>query len=133
MLYRFLADTVLVAHFGVVAFVLGGLIVVVVGNLLHWRWVNGRWLRFTHVAAVVYIAVQSLLGRTCPLTRLESWLRIAAGSRGYEDGFIEYWLHGLIFYDAPPWVFALAYLAFATLVIAAWWRFPPEHRAPAPP
>jgi len=129
MPYQVLADTVLVTHFGVVTFVLGGLFVIVVGNLQHWRWVNRRGFRFTHLAAVVYIALQTLLGQACPLTTLESWLRTKAGSHGYPGSFIEYWLHRLIYYEAPPWVFTLAYVAFAMIVLATWWRFPPERRA----
>ena len=40
LIYQVLADAVLVLHFAVVAFVVGGLVLVVVGNLCHWRWVN---------------------------------------------------------------------------------------------
>jgi hypothetical protein len=45
-----------------------------------------------------------------------------------EQGFIELWLHRLLFYTAPPWVFATAYSAFGLAVAAAWWRWPPRRR-----
>jgi hypothetical protein len=32
----------------------------------------------------------------------------------------------LIFYNAPPWVFALLYFGFAALVALSWWRWPPR-------
>ena len=38
--YCLLADAVLLLHFAVVAFVVGGLVLVPVGNMRHWRWVN---------------------------------------------------------------------------------------------
>ena len=38
--YRWLADVVLLLHFGVVVFIVGGLAVVAVGNAAGWRWVN---------------------------------------------------------------------------------------------
>ena len=50
--YRLLADAVLVLHFAIVLFIVGGLLLIVVGNLRHWRWVNARWFRFAHVAAM---------------------------------------------------------------------------------
>lgn len=129
MPYLFLADAVLVFHVGVVLFVVGGLVVVVAGNRLHWRWVNQLWFRLAHLAAIAFVAVQSWLGQFCPLTTLESWLRVQAGAGAYEQSFIELWLQRLIYYQAPPWVFTAAYTAFTVLVLLAWWRYPPHRGA----
>jgi hypothetical protein len=123
--YQLLADTVLVVHFAVVVFVVGGLVVVVMGNWLGWRWVNGWWFRLAHLGAIAFVAVQAWLGELCPLTTLESWLRVRAGASGYTKSFIEHWVQRVIFYEAPFWVFALAYTIFALLVLAAWRYFPP--------
>jgi len=125
MPYQLLADAVLVVHFGVVVFVVGGLAAVLVGNWLAWRWVNGWWFRLVHLGAIVFVAAQAWLGALCPLTTLESWLRVRAGSGGYTTSFIEHWLQRFIFYDAPIWVFTAAYTVFALMVFAAWWYFPP--------
>lgn len=124
--HQLLADAVLVIHFGVVLFVVGGLVAVVAGNWLHWRWVNGLWFRLAHLAAIAVVALQAWLGQYCPLTTLESWLRVQAGAAAYEKSFIEHWLQRLIYFEAPLWVFTLAYTAFAVLVLLAWWRFPPR-------
>jgi hypothetical protein len=126
MPYQLLADAVLIIHFGVVLFVVGGLVLVMAGNWLHWDWVNHRWLRLAHLAAVAVVAIQAWLGQYCPLTILESWLRIRAGAAAYERSFIEHWLQTLIYYEAPIWVFTAVYTAFAALVLLAWWRFPPR-------
>lgn len=126
MPYQFLADAVLVFHAGVVFFVVGGLVAIVAGNWLHWRWVNRWWFRLAHLATIAFVVVQAWLGEFCPLTTLESRLRIKAGESAYERSFIEHWLQRLIFYEAPVWVFTLAYTAFAILVLLAWWRFPPR-------
>lgn len=123
--YALLADVVLVLHFGVVVFVIGGLVCVVVGNLLHWRWVNRRWLRLAHLAAIGVVIAQSWLGQLCPLTTLESWLRRQSGEAEYRASFIEYWIQRVLFYETPFWVFTLAYTVFGLLVIGAWWYFPP--------
>jgi hypothetical protein len=124
--YQLLADAVLVSHFGVVLFVVGGLVVVVAGNWLQWRWVNQLWFRLAHLAAIAVVALQAWLGQFCPLTTLESWLRVQTGAAAYEKSFIEHWLQRLIYYEAPLWVFTVAYTAFALLVLLAWWRFPPR-------
>jgi hypothetical protein len=124
--YQLLADAVLVFHFGVVFFVVGGLVVVVAGNWLHWRWVNRLWFRLAHLAAIAVVALQAWLGQFCPLTTLESWLRVQTGAAAYEKSFIEHWLQRFIYYEAPLWVFTVAYTAFALLVLLAWWRFPPR-------
>jgi len=124
--YQLLADAVLIIHFGVVLFVVGGLVVVVAGNWLRWEWVNEWWFRLAHAAAISFVVVQTWLGQLCPLTTLESWLRIQAGSGSYGRSFIEHWLQRLIYYEAPLWVFTVAYTGFAVLVLLTWWRFPPR-------
>jgi hypothetical protein len=124
--YRFLADAVLVFHFGVTLFVVGGLVVVLAGNWLHWRWVNQLWFRLTHLGTIAVVTLQAWLGQFCPLTTLESWLRVQAGATAYQQSFIEYWLQRLIYFEAPFWVFTAAYTVFALLVLLAWWRFPPQ-------
>jgi Protein of Unknown function (DUF2784) len=126
-MYAALADAVLVLHTAVVLFVVGGLVLVVLGNTLGWAWVNRRWFRWLHVAAIGVVVAESWLGLTCPLTTLEAWLRARGGQAAYgSEGFIAHWLQRLIFYDAPPGVFVLAYTLFFAAVVAAWWRWPPR-------
>lgn len=122
------ADLVLGAHFALVAFVIGGLLLIVAGNLRGWRWVNSRWFRVLHLLAIAFVAAEAWLGIACPLTTLESWLRAQAGHATYGETFVQHWLQRLLFYDAPAWVFVAGYSAFCLLVVAAWWRFPPARR-----
>ncbi len=126
--FRLLADAVLVLHFAVVAFVVGGLLLIIAGNLRHWRWVNGLLFRVAHVLAILVVVVQAWLGKLCPLTVLELWLRQLGGEAAYGESFIQHWIQRLLYYQAPLWVFALAYTVFALLVVAAWWIFPPRRR-----
>lgn len=131
MPYRLLADAVLLLHFGVVLFVVGGLVLVLLGNALGWGWVN-RWsFRLAHLAAIAVVVVQAWLGRLCPLTTLESWLRVQAGGSAYRQSFIEHWLQRILYWDAPSWVFTAAYTAFGALVLLAWWRYPPQRATDA--
>jgi polyferredoxin len=125
MPYEYLADAVLLTHFAVVVFVVGGLAVVVVGNWVGWRWVNGWWFRLSHLIVIAIVVAQAWIGEICPLTKLESWLRVRAGEEGYTESFVSHWLHAILYYRAPFWIFILVYSFFAALVIAVWWRFPP--------
>ena len=124
-LNEFLANTILVLHAAIAAFVVGGLVIVVVGNLQRWRWVNDLWFRLAHLAAIAVVVAEAWLGVDCPLTTLEMWLRSQAGAPTYGGGFIEHWFQQLLYYDAPPWIFVLAYSLFGLLVLATWWYFPP--------
>ncbi len=127
MPYTGLADAVLVLHFAVVVFVVGGLLAIPLGNALHWTWVSTWLFRLTHAGAVLAIAVQAWLGQHCPLTILESWLRAQAGlTSRYQASFVQHWLERVLYFQAPLWVFAVLYTAFALLVAAAWWRYPPS-------
>jgi len=126
--YQLLADVVLSLHFALVAFVIAGLVLTIIGNLSAWRWVNALAFRLAHLAAIAVVVAQSWFGATCPLTALEMWLRLRAGAAGYAGSFIEHWLHQLLYYDAPSWVFTLAYSLFGLLVVATWWLFPPGAR-----
>lgn len=122
------ANLVLLLHVSVAAFVITGLAFIVVGNLARWNWVNHLWFRLAHLVAIAVIVGEAWFGLACPLTVLEMWLRSRAGAVTYAGGFIEHWLSSLLYYQAPPSVFMLAYSLFGILVIASWWYFPPKPR-----
>ena len=126
--WQLLADAVLSLHVLVVFFVIGALAATVAGNLRGWAWANAMWFRVAHLAAIAVVAAQSWLGMVCPLTTLEMWLRAQAGAPVYGGSFVQHWLQALLYFDAPGWVFTLAYTAFAALVAITWLRFPPRRR-----
>jgi len=124
--YGVLADIVLLLHLGVVLFIVGGLALIWAGRACSWQWVNTWRFRLIHLAAILVVVAEAWLGIACPLTVLERWLRNRAGERFGEGGFIQNWIHSILFYDFEPWVFTLAYTLFALLVIATWWKLPPR-------
>jgi hypothetical protein len=120
-----LADTVLILHALVVLFIVGGLAAIWAGAALGWRWVREPRLRLAHLGAIGIVALLAIFDISCPLTVFESWLRRDADRH---QGFIEYWLERLIYYDFPPWVFTLAYALFAVLVLCTWRFVAPRKR-----
>lgn len=124
--YRIAADAVLVLHVAFIAFVVLGLLCILVGGALGWRWVRNPWFRLLHLLGIGVVVLQSWLGVLCPLTILEMALRGKAGQATYAGGFIAHWLGELLYFNAPMWVFAVAYTAFGLLVVAAHWRVRPR-------
>jgi len=57
--FRLLADAVLALHAAFVAFVVLGLVAILVGGALGWRWVRGPRFRALHLAAIVSVVVVS--------------------------------------------------------------------------
>lgn len=120
LIYRTLADAVLVAHVGVVLFIVGGLVLILAGARLHWMWVRNIRFRVLHLAAIGYVVVTTWFGIECGLTTLEQSLRVRSGQASFEGDFIAHWLSRLLFYEAPPWAFIALYTAFGLLVLWTW-------------
>lgn len=121
-----LADAILVLHFLFVLFVVGGFALILAGGALGWRWIRARVFRLVHLAAILIVTAESLLGLACPLTVWEDALRRGGPTQA---GFISRWIARLLYYDFPEWGFAAAYVAFALAVAAAWRLVPPRPAA----
>jgi hypothetical protein len=120
-----LADALLVVHFLIAGFIVGGLILVWIGAAAGWSWIRHRGFRILHLAAIVFVAAETLLGYACPLTVWEDMLR--GGAR--PETFIGRWVYRLLYYEAPPWVFTAAYLAWAAAALLTLRLVPPRRRA----
>ena len=120
LFYLILADALLFLHVLVVVFIVAGLVAIYVGKSLAWSWVRNPWFRIIHVVAIGVVMLQSWIGIICPLTIWEMALRNQAGDTVYSGSFIAHWLGVLLYYQAPAWVFTIAYTAFGVLVLASW-------------
>ena len=117
-----LADAVLLVHFGFVLFVIGGLVLTWVGAAAGWQWVRNFWFRAVHLGAIAFVAGEALLGIWCPLTVWEARLRGGAA----EKSFMADWVHRLLYYDLPEWMFTVAYVLFGGVVAATWYFIRPK-------
>ena len=87
MLYKFLADFILLIHLIFILFAL-------FGGLLAFKNTKIIWL---HIPVVIWGVLISIFRWVCPLTPLENYLRFNAGQQGYEGGFISHYIIPLIY------------------------------------
>jgi len=116
MLYRVLADAVLVLHLAFILFV-------VFGGLLVLRYPRLAWL---HLPAAAWGVLIEFAGWICPLTPLEKHLRIQGGEAGYAGGFINHYLLPLIYPDGLTrelqWLAGALLIAINAAIYLKLWR-----------
>lgn len=120
MIYRWLADAVLVFHLAFIAFA-------VFGALAVWHWPRLAWL---HLPAMAWGAWVVAAGRTCPLTPWENQLRRAGGEAGYGESFIAHYLLPLVYPEAVQGdmgrglqtLLGVGLMLLNGVVYALWWR-----------
>jgi hypothetical protein len=118
------ADALLVLHFAIVVFIAGGLILTWVGALASWAWVRNPWFRYLHLGAIAFVALEAIVGMTCPLTEWEDALR--GGTRA--ESFVGRWVRYFLFYRAPEWVFTALYVAWTAATLLTLRLVPPCSR-----
>ncbi|MDX6239600.1 MAG: hypothetical protein QOG10_4415 [Kribbellaceae bacterium] len=114
MLYRLLADLVMVAHGALLIFF-------VIAGFLAWRW---QWVLWPHLLVVLWNLSTVVFGISCPLTALEKNLRVRGGEQPYAGGYIQHYIDGTVYPAGYTWLvqiicFALVLMSYAGLV---WWR-----------
>jgi Protein of Unknown function (DUF2784) len=116
MLYRLLADLVVVLHVGFVLFV-------VLGGLFALRRPRAAWF---HLPAAIWGAGIEFVQGICPLTPLENHLRKLGGESGYAGGFVEHYVLPVLYPAGLTRGVQLAIgifvVAFNLVVYAAVWR-----------
>ena len=105
MVYRALADAVLVLHLAFVLFAVAG------GALV----VRRPRLALAHLPAVAWSAWVELAGWACPLTPLENRLREWGGGPTYSASFIEHYLLPVVY---PAALTREIQIALGAIVIA---------------
>jgi hypothetical protein len=125
-LFLLAADALLLLHALFVAFIVLGLALIFVGRVRRWSWVGNPWFRIMHLLAIGVVIGQSWFGVICPLTTFEMAMRSKAGDAQYTGSFIAHWVETILYYQAPPWVFAVCYTAFGAMVVGSWFWVRPR-------
>src|SRR5262249_11268514 len=68
MVYGLLADLIVAIHVGYVGVVVFGLLAILIGGPLGWRWVRNPWFRVIHLLMILIVATEAIWDITCPLT-----------------------------------------------------------------
>lgn len=86
--YRVLADAIVAVHFVFLGYV-------VVGGFIALRW---RWTIWTHLAAGAWaVAIVTVPGLVCPLTRAQNWAAHRGGEAQYTGGFIDRYVENVLY------------------------------------
>jgi Protein of Unknown function (DUF2784) len=117
MVRELLADCIVVLHLAYAGFIILGIVAIGVGGILSWGWVRRPILRAVHAGAMGIVAVEALIGMTCPLTVWEYALR---DGNGEPEAFIPRLASRLLYYQLPPWAFTALYLGLLAGIGALW-------------
>jgi hypothetical protein len=109
VIYRVLADALVVFHLGFVIFVcLGGILVL--------RWRRVAWV---HLPVAIWGAFVEFTQTICPLTPLENRLRHLGGQAGYSGGFIEHHVTRVLYPEGLSQTIQIALGVFVVLLNVA--------------
>ncbi|MDQ3633195.1 MAG: DUF2784 domain-containing protein [Acidobacteriota bacterium] len=109
MVYRLLADIILIIHLCYILFVISG-------GFLMLRW---RWIWKLHLPAVIWGFLVQYFIWICPLTNWENYFRKLGGEAGYQVGFIDYFITQLIYQNVSTeihYVLAILVVSFNFLI-----------------
>ena len=104
MIYRILADIMVVAHLAFIGFVL-------LGGLLVWRWPKLVWV---HLPCALWGVLVEFTGWICPLTPLENTWRSRGGQASYDESFVEHYLLPVVY---PPGLTRGAQIVIGSAVV----------------
>jgi len=105
MLYKILADIVVLVHFLWILFLVFGA----------FPGVTNKAIKIFHIAGLVFAFVIQIFGWYCPLTHLEVWLRAKHDpSLAYAGSFIIHYVERLIYIEIQAWL-----ILFLTLFLIA--------------
>ena len=129
-MYTFYADLIASIHLAILAFVVIGELLILVGWGFGWRWVRNRWFRLIHLATILFVVYEAVIGMQCPLTTWEDDLRRLAGTPANEHTFVgrivqQFMCHQLPF-DHP--LLVNSYYIFGALVLLTLIMVPPRLR-----
>ncbi|RKX26120.1 MAG: hypothetical protein DRP45_04350 [Candidatus Zixiibacteriota bacterium] len=125
MLYRLLADLVMLVHFAWIIFMLWGFVLTV---RAFWRPAFfDRWVfRSVHLSGILLVAILELVGSYCPLTLWENSLRALYNPDvDYQGWFIVGLIERLIYPNVNPLVIIVPTVTIALFTMVVFVTRPP--------
>ena len=109
---EFFADLLMLAHAGYSLFVVLGLMMILLGMVLGWRWSRNRYFRIAHLAATIFLMVRVWISLTCPFSAAENVLRSRITAHCPLGGAFHDVLHHCAFRGTNP-----GYMAGSTMLL----------------
>jgi uncharacterized protein DUF2784 len=136
MLYKILADLVVLTHFAWILFMLWGFILAVCGSISVYllpapkdRWITffDRWIfRTIHLGGIVYVAFLTVLGKHCPLTIMENELREQYNTElTYHGSFVVHYIEKIVYPEANFLLFVIPTIIIAVFTVLIFIIRPP--------
>ena len=136
MLYKVLADLIVVIHFAWILFMLWGFFLTMCGFISvyvlrrekdRWRIFFDRWVfRTIHMGGILYVAIMTLLGIACPLTIMENGLREHYNpDLTYHGSFVVHYIEKIVYPEANFLFFLIPTIVIAVFSIVMFILRPP--------
>jgi H+/Cl- antiporter ClcA len=136
MVYKVLADIVVLIHFLWILFMVCGFFATVYSSvavyLFHFSsgWAErffDRWLfRSVHLGGIVYVAVLMILGKFCPLTIVENELRGRYDADlTYPGSFMVHYVEAIVYPEANFLIFVVPTIFIAVFTVFMFFIRPP--------
>ena len=126
MWYALAADAIVGIHILYVAYIVAGLVLILVGLRRKWNWIRNPWFRLTHLIAILIVIYEIIVKANCPLTTWEMQLRGVAGQAVNQTTFMDRLLTFILVADAPRWLVSGLYFAFGLAITLLFVFAPPR-------
>ena len=73
---------------------------------------------------MTFVALETVLGLTCPLTMIENHL----SGMNLSESFVGYWIKRVFYWDFPTEFFAILYCVCLAWTFSMWKLFPPRNK-----
>lgn len=129
MIYKILADVIVIIHFLWILFMLLGFLLILYSILSrNKKFLFLRLFRVAHLCGIFYVALLTILDKYCPLALLEIYLREKAGYRIYKGSFIIHYIKKLVYPDVEPQVIIIPTIGIAVFTIISFIIYPPHKK-----
>jgi hypothetical protein len=126
MLYKIIADMIVVLHFFWIIFMLLGFFLTIYG--FFWKEFFDWWLfRTLHLVGIFFVGILTLLRRFCPLTILENLSRAKYSPENtYPGSFIIHYIENLVYPDVNQTLLRVCTVLVAAFILATYIIRPPS-------
>lgn len=122
--WKLCANIVLSLHVLFTLFMITIPLVIYMGMLQSWSWINNPVFRNTHIFLLIFVLCEVCLNSPCPLTVWEDQYREKAGMpMRYSTGFFDFWSEHLFGIPLKKWAFNLIFGSLAVITFIEYYFF----------